>query len=145
MVAMKDQSGAAYAVGHLTGWEPLGFEAGDNNWYRFVANGPTQKTDPSGKGIIDEADTRRGHGPWLDSAQHCWAACYFGAVYGVGNMTAVIADVAEVLEPSEDWWRDIKAQHVGGWAGNAFNWQYIFGCHKEAPELYCDKVCETWA
>lgn len=58
MVAMKDQSGAAYAVGRLTGWEPLGFEAGDNNWYRFVANGPTQKTDPSGKGIIDEADTR---------------------------------------------------------------------------------------
>jgi len=49
MVAMKDQSGTACAVGRLTGWEPLGFEAGDNNWYRFVANGPAGATDPSGK------------------------------------------------------------------------------------------------
>jgi hypothetical protein len=50
MVAMKEPSGAAYAVGRLTGCEPLGFEAGDNNWYRFVANGPAGKTDPSGLG-----------------------------------------------------------------------------------------------
>ena len=28
--------------------DPIGFEAGDTNWYRFVANGPTAKTDPSG-------------------------------------------------------------------------------------------------
>jgi len=28
--------------------EPIGFEAGDNNWYRFVVNGPTGTTDPSG-------------------------------------------------------------------------------------------------
>lgn len=28
--------------------DPIGFDAGDNNWYRFVANGPTGKTDPSG-------------------------------------------------------------------------------------------------
>ena len=48
MLAMKDPSGAAFAIGRLGGWEPLGFEAGDNNWYRFVANGPTGKTDPSG-------------------------------------------------------------------------------------------------
>jgi len=48
MVAMKEPSGAALAVGRLTGWEPLGFEAGDNNWYRFVANGPMGRTDPGG-------------------------------------------------------------------------------------------------
>jgi hypothetical protein len=48
MVAMKEPSGAAYAVGRFAGWEPLGFEAKDNNWYRFVANGPTQNTDHSG-------------------------------------------------------------------------------------------------
>jgi hypothetical protein len=23
--------------------DPIGFSAGDNNWYRFVANGPTGK------------------------------------------------------------------------------------------------------
>jgi guanyl-specific ribonuclease Sa len=48
MVAMRDSSGTALAVGRLTGCEPLGFEAGDNNWYRFVANGPTGKIDPAG-------------------------------------------------------------------------------------------------
>ena len=48
MVVMRDSSGAALAVGRLTGCGPLGFEAGDNNWYRFVANGPTGKMDPSG-------------------------------------------------------------------------------------------------
>ena len=58
MVVMRDSSGAALAVGRFAGWEPLGFEAGDNNWYRFVANGPAGKTDPSG---LD----------WLD----CMAAC----------------------------------------------------------------------
>ena len=35
MVAMRDSSKAALAVGRFAGWEPLGFEAGDENWYRF--------------------------------------------------------------------------------------------------------------
>jgi hypothetical protein len=48
MVAMKEPSAAAFPVGRFTGWEPLGFEAGDNDWYRFVANGPTGKVDPNG-------------------------------------------------------------------------------------------------
>jgi hypothetical protein len=48
MVAMGDSSGTALAAGRFAGWEPLGFEAGDENWYRFVANEPTEKTDPSG-------------------------------------------------------------------------------------------------
>ena len=48
MVAMGDSSGTALAAGRFAGSEPLGFEAGDSNLYRFVANGPTEKTDPSG-------------------------------------------------------------------------------------------------
>jgi len=48
MVAMRDSSSTALAVGRFAGWEPLGFEAGDNNWYRFVANEPTGRTDPTG-------------------------------------------------------------------------------------------------
>lgn len=48
MVAMRDSSGMAITVGHFAGCDPLGFEAGDNNWYRFVANGPTEKMDPNG-------------------------------------------------------------------------------------------------
>ena len=35
-------------LGRFIERDPIGFEAGDNNWYRFVANGPTGKTDPSG-------------------------------------------------------------------------------------------------
>jgi len=51
MVAMRDQSGVPLAVGRFAGWEPLGFEAGDNNWYRFVANNPVLDTDPTGRFI----------------------------------------------------------------------------------------------
>jgi len=39
-------------LGRFIERDPIGFEAGDNNWYRFVANGPTGNTDPSGLQII---------------------------------------------------------------------------------------------
>ena len=55
MVAMRDSSGMALAVERFAGWEPLGFEAGDENWYRFVANGPAAKTDPSGLATAEGA------------------------------------------------------------------------------------------
>jgi RHS repeat-associated protein len=35
-------------LGRFNKRDPIGFEAGDNNWYRFVANGPMGKLDPSG-------------------------------------------------------------------------------------------------
>ena len=51
-----DVTGLAYVrhrdysatLGRFIEMDPIGFSAGDNNWYRFVANGPTGKTDPSG-------------------------------------------------------------------------------------------------
>jgi RHS repeat-associated protein len=51
-----DVTGLAYVrhrdysatLGRFIELDPIGFDAGDNNWYRFVANGPTGKTDPSG-------------------------------------------------------------------------------------------------
>jgi RHS repeat-associated protein len=36
------------SLGRFIERDPIGFDAGDNNWYRFVGNGPTGKTDPSG-------------------------------------------------------------------------------------------------
>jgi RHS repeat-associated protein len=51
-----DVTGLAYVrhrdysatLGRFIELDPIGFSAGDNNWYRFVANGPTGRTDPSG-------------------------------------------------------------------------------------------------
>jgi RHS repeat-associated protein len=51
-----DVTGLAYVrhrdysatLGRFIEMDPIGFNAGDNNWYRFVANGPTGSTDPSG-------------------------------------------------------------------------------------------------
>ena len=51
-----DVTGLAYVrhrdysatLGRFIELDPIGFDAGDNNWYRFVGNGPTGKTDPSG-------------------------------------------------------------------------------------------------
>jgi RHS repeat-associated protein len=35
-------------IGRFIELDPIGFQAGDSNWYRFVGNGPIGKTDPSG-------------------------------------------------------------------------------------------------
>ncbi len=51
-----DVTGLAYVrhrdysatLGRFIEMDPIGFAAGDNNWYRFVANGPTNEIDPSG-------------------------------------------------------------------------------------------------
>ena len=51
-----DVTGLAYvrnrdysaSLGRFIELDPIGFAAGDNNWYRFVGNSPTGRTDPSG-------------------------------------------------------------------------------------------------
>jgi len=35
-------------LGRFIERDPIGFKAGDNNWYRFVGNTPTSKSDPTG-------------------------------------------------------------------------------------------------
>jgi RHS repeat-associated protein len=35
-------------TGRWTSQDPLGFDAGDANWYRYVSNDPTNASDPSG-------------------------------------------------------------------------------------------------
>jgi RHS repeat-associated protein len=52
----SDVTGLAYvrnrdysaSLGRFIELDPIGFSAGDNNWYRFVANGPTSHTDAFG-------------------------------------------------------------------------------------------------
>ena len=47
----------SFALGRFIQLDPIGFSAGDNNWYRFVGNGPTGKVDPSGLVPM--------HDPWV--------------------------------------------------------------------------------
>ena len=47
------------ATGQFISADPIGFEAGDGNLYRYVGNGPIDGTDPSG--MID-VEYVRGHG-----------------------------------------------------------------------------------
>jgi hypothetical protein len=44
--------------------EPLGFEAGDANLYRYVGNSPTNATDPTGKALVWRPPTHPRPG-WL--------------------------------------------------------------------------------
>jgi RHS repeat-associated protein len=39
------------ATGRMVSEDPLGFDAGDSNLYRYVMNGPTNGTDPSGAAL----------------------------------------------------------------------------------------------
>jgi RHS repeat-associated protein len=53
---LSDVTGLAYVrhrdysptLGRFIERDPIGFQAGDNNWYRFVANKPTTHVDPRG-------------------------------------------------------------------------------------------------
>jgi RHS repeat-associated protein len=70
-------------LGRFVARDPILYEAGDVSLYQYVLGNPVNKTDPSGEApildprdLVDEANRRRGNGPWDDSAQHCWAACY---------------------------------------------------------------------
>ena len=98
------------------------------------AVGPKSVTDK----IMAEAEKRRGRGPWRDSAQHCWAACYISARFtvSVGNVAAVLADIGEVSAPSSDSAKDVAAQHVGAYCPLANIMAFaIF------PETMCDCCC----
>ena len=61
---LTDVTGLAYVrhrdysptLGRLIERDPIGFEAGDGNWYRFVANGPTRSVDPTGLTVGDTLD-----------------------------------------------------------------------------------------
>jgi RHS repeat-associated protein len=147
-----------YTTGRWLSEDPIGFRGGDSNLYRYVGNSPLMRTDPSGlirfpiiQDILDEADRRRGRGPWGDSAQHCWAACYFGAVLGSGTLAALYGDIGEYFEPSDDTFRDIVAQHAGGGFGDAIHAQLrlflgplvpIFLMRACAAKM-CDAACLT--
>jgi RHS repeat-associated protein len=144
------------ATGKWLSVDPIGFEGGDKNLYRYVLGNPINQTDPSGNlllytpsQICNEANRRRGNGKWKDSAQHCWAACYIGAVYQLGLAAAFFADVAECLAPSDDSLRDIAAQHFGAFVGEARcclvrmtgSLGQIFLCD---AATFCDIKCNTW-
>lgn len=56
------------AQGLWRGGEPLGFEAGDANFYRYVGDDPTNATDPSGLkfeqlGKFGDVNISSGHPP----------------------------------------------------------------------------------
>ena len=122
------------------------------NSYVYARNNPVRYVDPSGRSVIDDinsileaAERRRDHGPWAGSAQHCWAACYIGAVYGLGNIAALLGDVGEIGSSlNSDWWRYIQANHYGSWKGNEYNWSKTLRCSKTSPQRYCDNACESW-
>ncbi|MCA9077758.1 MAG: RHS repeat-associated core domain-containing protein, partial [Planctomycetaceae bacterium] len=131
--------------GRFTSRDPLDYEDGGSLYSAYLV---PSNVDPSGlrsiNDILDDAELRNGHGPWGFSAAHCWAACYFGAVFGAGNLAAGIADIGEIIAPSNDSWRDIRAQHHGAALGNVFAWWDLCGDPGSTPEDYCDAACNTW-
>jgi RHS repeat-associated protein len=60
-------------TGRWISQDPLGFDAGDSNLYRYVTNAPTSATDPSG---LQEFWRRSSAGPWH------WSD--FTATFGIG-------------------------------------------------------------
>jgi len=146
-------------VGRWLSEDPIGFTGGDGNLYRYVGNRPRAISDSIGliavpwvsdewQRIQEEAESRRGHGPWADSAQHCYAARYIGALYSVGNVAAIVQHILELLAPSHDWYRDICAQREGATCGHEFSWLRIVTLGmlpKVTPSEWCGVKCVTFA
>ena len=101
-----DVTGLAYVrhrdysatLGRFIELDPIGFDAGDNNWYRFVGNGPTGKVDPSGlceesKQDCDEAD---------EFGRHC-AKVKMMNVSIIGKPTVFVLNPLHPDFPSPDW------------------------------------------
>jgi RHS repeat-associated protein len=82
-------------LGRFIELDPIGFEAGDNNWYRFVANGPTGKTDPSG---LKEECVQCGCGGSTWTGTICRAACWAagGAICAAVSAGCTIGSVVTV-------------------------------------------------
>ena len=89
--------------------------------------------------ITNKAERRRGHGFLEDSAQHCWAACYLGVVFGAGSLSAIGEDWPEITRHTADWKRDILAQHYGGLLGDLLHSPFLV---MHASSI-CDTICMT--
>ena len=114
---------------------------------KYPTDPPPQQPKPAQRtGLLDsilgEAELRRGRGPWRDSAQHCWAACYIAARYSVsaGQLAAAVESYTEWRHPAGDWQRDIAAQHFGAMCPIASPVAYFL-----FPSKMCDCCCSTSA
>jgi RHS repeat-associated protein len=100
----SDVTGLAYVrardysatLGRFIEMDPIGFAAGDNNWYRFVANGPTGQVDPSGlESWIP--------GPTVGGVTHPWIP---PGTYYPGHPNSVSTPAPNVVEASKEM-RDV--------------------------------------
>jgi RHS repeat-associated protein len=104
------------SLGRFIELDPIGFSAGDNNWYRFVGNGPVNNLDPYGESSLK--DFLRGltgrlknltEGQWdrIHCVGHCLAPQPLGWTFGV---------FWEIVEPllfralGEEFKEDLKDQ-----------------------------------
>ena len=62
---MTMPGGWGAGLGRFNSLDPTGFSAGDANLYRYVGDGPTDGTDPTGES--------ESHGDWLDHAANFFA------------------------------------------------------------------------
>jgi len=94
------------SLGRFIELDPIGFSAGDNNWYRFVANGPTGKVDPSGL-IPPTDDWDPPYFPPSPPGGGKWSVPNFFWWYYFGSGKDVDLHEIGLFEP---WWASIKPQ-----------------------------------
>jgi hypothetical protein len=54
----RSERPAADGAGLFDNYDPLGFEAGDANLYRYLGNSPTNATDPTGLYLVITEDQK---------------------------------------------------------------------------------------
>jgi RHS repeat-associated protein len=125
------------SMGRFIQRDPIGFDAGDNNWYRFVGNGPTGKTDPSGlvpwhEQWLPELDYSK-HDEFLRERNH-WTYSKHSITFTVKSRMSdkeVLDTVFNMLEKFSHFnSREAKVRIAGtsayfdllGWGGRGSDW-----------------------
>jgi RHS repeat-associated protein len=154
-----DVTGLAYVrhrdysaiLGRFIELDPIGFDAGDNNWYRFVLNSPTWYVDPSGLNLyaIDgtwttygsKSHVQRIYDRSAELSSYYWDGVWAGATgYGsTGIVKGVYNQVCADYCTAKNTGKATKINLIG-WSRGAqaavqvADWLNVYGC--------C--CCTTW-
>lgn len=126
-------------LGRFIEREPIGFEAGDNNWYRFVANGPAGKTDANGLWSWD--------GDWIQMGVGGLLGLYGAdvAIEGCSHIDEAAAATIDGVLPFYDPFENYYADACGNVAGMYQVSRNLGGFSRDIAFIAAIPNLGTWA
>jgi uncharacterized protein RhaS with RHS repeats len=119
------------ATGRWMSQDPLGFDAGDSNLYRYVANRPTEFTDPKGLQDLTPVPPRRVDGP--DKNQVGILKLGFGSQKDKNGKNIGLGVTGSFTSTTGDPAALQNAAKAFGEGGDHFNWYQVVVKDNDPP------------